>query len=217
LAPASRGALQNIGPPPPPSPPKPMHVCPDGHSVLAAQSWKPPAAHDEAHEVLNPPAPPRPAQHTWPFEQLAALWQAIEAEPSGQEAAQLPPPALRQHVCPEGHPDIAQPNPPSVMPPEDELAVPDEVPVPDDVPPDPSSPDTPPLLPLPPLSALLPPFDVDPPQAAARARPRETENHAARVFIGGLLLSSSGRQGTSASPSAAVSRGSRLGHRGAVF
>jgi hypothetical protein len=66
------------------------------------------------------------------------------------------------------------------VPEDDPVVVPDE----------PPEPELPPLLLLPfPPSSLLPlPFVVDPPHAAASARPTETENQAVLFFMTKLPL-----------------------------
>jgi hypothetical protein len=98
----------------------------------------------------------------------------------------VPPPApLKQQVCPVGQetpPAVPQAPPASngvvTAPEEPDDDVPDDAP---DAPDEPLEP--PPLLaPFPPSSLLLL-FVVEPPHAAARARPTETENQAVRLFM----------------------------------
>jgi hypothetical protein len=179
----------------PPAPKPVILQVPEAQSELALHSWKPPEHGAAAHDALKPPKPPPPVmlpQHTWPPEQLDVPVQlmANPADPSGHDAMHDPvgippaPPPEKQHVSPDGH--VMPPEPHAPPPSVNVVTAPEEAPE-DDAPEEP--PELAPLLfPLPPSSPLPLLFDVDPPHAAASARPTETENQTVVFFMAKVPL-----------------------------
>jgi hypothetical protein len=170
-----------------------------GHSALDEQSCTCVCVHDPAHVADPTPAPPKPAQQTWPLPQADALVHESAVPPSQAPAAvqELPVNVTQQSwfavqvsdphcPAPFGFP----PELPPLPDPDPESAVPEPEPEPE---PDPE---------------LDPELDPDPllelpPQAVAQAQAmeaRKSEAERVRVFMARAIYRTVRRRLVSASP-----------------